>query len=238
MGGGYFVFERADIDTIQKHLKSEYDLARHEWEYYTELFNKQDNLYSIYFAIFAVVIGAIYYIITVNNKGTLFDNITLLQNQKLIICGLLAFLAITYMYLFVIMLGNSYYLIIYSEKAIVLKKLLNHFLGVNIYIWETDFMSIIQSTENIITKGYINVNMFKMVYAILLYLSIEIPLCILWYVVNGRGVLLYVYMFLVIGASVLLAYDWLIMWWRLPKHYRKVLSNLYLEKLCIRGRDH
>lgn len=48
---------------IIESLKSEYDLARHEWEYYTDLFNKQDNLYSIYFAIFAVIIAAIYYII-------------------------------------------------------------------------------------------------------------------------------------------------------------------------------
>lgn len=80
-----------DKDKIVEYLKSEYDLARHEWEYYTELFNRQDNLYSIYFAIFAVIIGAIYYIIQVNNKDTLFDNITLLHNQKMIICGLIIF---------------------------------------------------------------------------------------------------------------------------------------------------
>jgi multisubunit Na+/H+ antiporter MnhF subunit len=89
-----------DKDKIIEFLKSEYDLARHEWEYYTELFNRQDNLYSIHFAIFAVIIGAIYYIIQVNNKDTLFDNITLLHNQKMIICGLIIFLAVTYIYIY------------------------------------------------------------------------------------------------------------------------------------------
>lgn len=105
-----------DKGIIIECLKSEYDLARHEWEYYTDLFNRQDNLYSIYFAIFAVIIGAIYYIIQVNNKDALFDNIALLHNPKMIICGLIVFLAVTYMYLFIIMMGNSYYLIIYSKK--------------------------------------------------------------------------------------------------------------------------
>lgn len=42
-------------------LQDEYKIARHEWEYYTDLFNKQDNLYSIYFAIFAIAISGIYY---------------------------------------------------------------------------------------------------------------------------------------------------------------------------------
>ena len=41
-----------------------------------------------------------YYIIQVNNKDTLFDNITLLHNQKMIICGLIIFLAVTYIYIY------------------------------------------------------------------------------------------------------------------------------------------
>ena len=215
-------------------LKSEYDLARHEWEYYTDLFNKQDNLYSIYFAIFAVIIAAIYYIIQVNNKDTLFDNLFLLHNQKMIICGLIIFLAVTYMYLFIIMMGNSYYLIIYSEKVIILEKSLNYFLNKHIFIWEKDFMAKIQSKDNVLTKGYLNVNMLKMVFAIILYCVVEIPLCMLWYSVVGKENLFFWYVIIVVIVSLFLVYDWIIMWWRLPKHYREELETIYKKALNIR----
>ena len=223
-----------DRDKIIESLKSEYDLARHEWEYYTDLFNKQDNLYSIYFAIFAIIIGAIYYIIQVNNKDTIFDNIVLLSNQKIIICGLIIFLATTYMYLFIIMMGNSYYLIIYSEKIIVLEKSLNFFLNKNVFIWETNFMSIIQSKENVFTKGYLNVNMLKMVFAIALYCTVEVPLVILWHSIVGSTHSFYIYIVILICVSLFLMYNWIIMWWRLPKHYRTQLEKLYKNKLNIR----
>lgn len=221
-------------DKIIESLKSEYDLSRHEWEYYTDLFNKQDNLYSIYFAIFAVIIAAIYYIIQVNNDKTIFDNIVLLHNQKTIICGLIIFLAITYMYLFIIMMGNSYYLIIYSEKAVVLEKVLNYYLDKKVFIWETEFMSIIQSKDNVFTEGYLNVNMLKMVFAVALYCTVEIPLCILWYSIIGCGILFYIYIIIMMVISLFLMYNWIIMWWRLPKHYRKELEKLYKNKLNIR----
>lgn len=223
-----------DKNKIIELLKSEYDLARHEWEYYTELFNRQDNLYSIYFAIFAVIIGAIYYIIQVNNKDTLFDNITLMNNQKMIICGLIIFLAATYMYLFIIMMGNSYYLIIYSEKVIVLEKSLNFFLDKNVFIWERDFMAKIQSKDNVFTKGYLNVNMLKMVFAIILYCVVEIPLCMLWYSVVGKNYMFYSYAIIITIVSLFLVYDWIVMWWRLPQHYRKELETIYKNRLNIR----
>lgn len=222
-----------DRNIIIQSLKSEYDLARHEWEYYTDLFNKQDNLYSIYFAIFAVIIGAIYYIIQVNNEGTIFDNIILLHNQKAIICGLIIFLAITYMYLFIIMMGNSYYLIIYSEKIIVLEKVLNYYLNKKVFIWETEFMSTIQSKDNVCTKGYLNVNMLKMVFAVALYCTVEVPLCILWYSIIGYEILFYIYIIVVSIISLFLMYNWIVMWWKLPKHYRKELENLYKNKLNV-----
>lgn len=195
-------------------LKSEYDLARHEWEYYTDLFNKQDNLYSIYFAIFAIIIGAIYYIIHVNNENTLFDNITLLHNQKTIICGLIVFLAITYMYF-------------------VLEKTLNYFLDKKVFVWETNFMSTIQSKDNVFTKGYLNVNILKMVFAIALYCTVEVPLCILWYFIIGYEIPFFVYIAIVTGVSLFLMYNWIIIWWRLPKYYRKELKKLYKNKLNI-----
>ena len=37
-------------DVLQELLKSEYDLAKHECEYYTQEFNKQDTVYGVYFA--------------------------------------------------------------------------------------------------------------------------------------------------------------------------------------------
>lgn len=224
----------SDNNKIIEFLKSEYDLARHEWEYYTELFNRQDNLYSIYFAIFAIIIGAIYYIIQVNNKDTLFDSLILYHNQRMIICGLIIFLAVAYMYLFIIMMGNSYYLIIYSEKVIVLEKSLNVFLNKHIFIWEKDFMAKIQSKDNIFTKGYLNVNMLKMVFAIILYCVVEIPLCILWYSIVGNINFFYCYVAIISLLSLFLVYDWLVMWWRLPSHYRNELEKIYENRLNIR----
>lgn len=226
--------ESGNRDRIIELLKSEYDLARHEWEYYTELFNRQDNLYSIYFAIFAVIIGAIYYIIQVNNKDVLFDNIVLLHNQKLIICGLIIFLAVTYMYLFIIIMGNSYYLIIYSEKIIILEKALNYFLNKKVFIWETDFMARIQSKDNLFTNGYVNVNMIKMVFAFALYFIVEIPLCILWYAIIENMKMFYGYIIIISIISLFLMYNWVIMWWRLPKHYRKELETIYKNRLNLR----
>lgn len=207
-------------------LHEEYKIARHEWEYYTELFNKQDNLYSIFFAIFAVVIGAIYYIIRANNQ-IIFENMTLNANQRILIAGLIIFLAITYMYLFVIVMGNSYYLIIYSEKIIAIEKVMNKLLGRKVLFWETDFMSIIQSTQNIFTKGYLNVNYLKLFYAIALYVAIEVPLAILWYIIFGKGVIAYLYIAIVLVLSLLMLVNWLNMWLSLPKYYRIKLEGIY-----------
>lgn len=221
------------VDKNIELLKNEYDLARHEYEYYTDLFNKQDNLYSVYFAIFAIIIGTINYIFEVTDENSIINNIILLYDKKLLVCGLIIFLAVTYMYLFVIMLGNSYYLIIYSEKIIILEKVLNCFITKNIFIWETDFMAKIQSKDNCFTKGYLNVNLIKMIFAIILYLVVEIPLCLLWYLIVGYTWLFYLYIFILISISLFLMYDWIIMWWRLPKHYREELRKLYNNKLNI-----
>lgn len=207
-------------------LHEEYKIARHELEYYTELFNKQDNLYSIYFAIFAVVIGAIYYVIKENNV-VVFENMALNFNQKLLIAGLIIFLAITYMYLFVIVMGNSYYLIIYSEKIIVIEKKLNQLLGKKILFWESDFMSVVQSTQNIFTKGYLNVNILKLFYAIALYVAVELPLGAVWFFVFEKSILSYTYIGSVMIISLFLLRNWLIMWIRLPKHYREKLNKVY-----------
>lgn len=132
------------------------------------------------------------------------------------------------------MMGNSYYLIIYSEKVIVLEKSLNYFLNKNIFIWEKNFMAKIQSKDNVFTKGYLNVNMLKMAFATILYCVVEIPLCILWYSIIGKNSLFYCYVIIVSIISLFLVYDWIVMWWKLPKHYRKELETIYKNRLNIR----
>lgn len=132
------------------------------------------------------------------------------------------------------MMGNSYYLIIYSEKVIVLEKSLNYFLNKNIFIWEKDFMAKIQSKDNVFTKGYLNVNMLKMAFATILYCVVEIPLCTLWYSIIGKNSLFYCYVIIVSIISLFLVYDWIVMWWKLPKHYGKELETIYKNRLNIR----
>ncbi len=226
--------DSSDRDKIIEYLKNEYDLAKHEWKYYTDLSHKQDHLYSIYFAVFAVMIGAIYYIIQINNKDSIFDDLILMHYQRMIICGLIIFLAVTYMYLFIMKMGSSYDFILYREKVIIFEKSLNYFMTKNIFIWETEFMSKIQSKDHVFTKGYFNVNMIKMIFAVVLYGVIEIPLCILWHVVVGNVPAFYVYIIILIIISLFLLYDWFVMCWRLPAYYRKELKKIYKKKLKMR----
>ena len=74
-------------DVLQELLKSEYDLAKHECKYYTQEFNKQDTVYGVYFAVFSVVIGAIYKIAETNNDQLELTNLAVILNQKIIIGG-------------------------------------------------------------------------------------------------------------------------------------------------------
>ena len=111
-------------DVLQELLKSEYDLAKHECEYYTQEFNKQDTVYGVYFAVFSVVIGAIYKIAETNNDQLELTNLAVILNQKIIIGGMILFLAFAYIYVFLVIMGNSYYLILYSEKIMVLERII------------------------------------------------------------------------------------------------------------------
>ena len=95
-------------DVLQELLKSEYDLAKHECEYYTQEFNKQDTVYGVYFAVFSVVIGAIYKIAETNNDQLELTNLAVILNQKIIIGGMILFLAFAYIYVFLVIMGNSY----------------------------------------------------------------------------------------------------------------------------------
>ena len=101
-------------EAIQKMLKSEYDLAKRECEYYTQEFNKQDTIYGVYFAVFSVVVGAIYKIAETNNDQLQLANLAVVLNQKIIIGGMVLFLAFAYIYVFLVIMGNSYYLILYA----------------------------------------------------------------------------------------------------------------------------
>ena len=138
-------------DVLQELLKSEYDLAKHECEYYTQEFNKQDTVYGVYFAVFSVVIGAIYKIAETNNDQLELTNLAVILNQKIIIGGMILFLAFAYIYVFLVIMGNSYYLILYSEKIMVLERILNHYLDKKIFVWESCVMEQIQTS---VYKGY------------------------------------------------------------------------------------
>ena len=68
-------------EAIQKMLKSEYDLAKRECEYYTQEFNKQDTIYGVYFAVFSVVVGAIYKIAETNNDQLQLANLAVYSGK-------------------------------------------------------------------------------------------------------------------------------------------------------------
>lgn len=224
-------------ELLQKLLKSEYDLAKHECEYYTQEFNKQDTIYGVYFAVFSVVVGAIYKIAETNNDQLQLTNLAVILNQKIIIGGMILFLAFAYMYVFLVIMGNSYYLILYSEKIIVLERMLNHYLDKKIFIWESCIMEQIQSPQNKFTEGYFNVNLLKGAAAVVLYIIVEAILGILWNLTFDN---FFVTLFYCVTLGFLSGYifvNWLKMWRRLPEYYKSYFTNLYENNLQIKLED-
>lgn len=224
-------------ELLQKLLKSEYDLAKHECEYYTQEFNKQDTIYGVYFAVFSVVVGAIYKIAETNNDQLQLTNLAVILNQKIIIGGMILFLAFAYMYVFLVIMGNSYYLILYSEKIIVLERMLNHYLDKKIFIWESYIMEQIQSPQNKFTEGYFNVNLLKGAAAVGLYIIVEVILGILWNLTFDN---FFVTLFYCVALGFLSGYifaNWLKMWRRLPEYYKSYFTNLYENNLQIKLED-
>ena len=141
-----------------------------------------NTIYGVYFAVFSVVVGAIYKIAETNNDQLQLANLAVVLNQKIIIGGMVLFLAFAYIYVFLVIMGNSYYLILYSGKIIALEKMMNHFLEKEIFIWESYIMDKIQSPQNRFTKGYFNVNILKGAIAVVLYIVVEVILGIIWLV--------------------------------------------------------
>lgn len=68
---------------------------------------------------FSVVVGAIYKIAETNNDQLQLANLAVVLNQKIIIGGMVLFLAFAYIYVFLVIMGNSYYLILYKLKKII-----------------------------------------------------------------------------------------------------------------------
>lgn len=224
-------------ELLQKLLKSEYDLAKHECEYYTQEFNKQDTIYGVYFAVFSVVVGAIYKIAETNNDQLQLTNLAVILNQKIIIGGMILFLAFAYMYVFLVIMGNSYYLILYSEKIIVLERMLNHYLDKKIFIWESCIMEQIQSPQNKFTEGYFNVNLLKGAAAVVLYIIVEVILGILWNLTFDN---FFVTLFYCVTLGILSRFifaNWLKMWRHLPEYYKSYFTNLYENNLQIKLED-
>lgn len=224
-------------DVLQELLKSEYDLAKHECEYYTQEFNKQDTVYGVYFAVFSVVIGAIYKIAETNNDQLELTNLAVILNQKIIIGGMILFLAFAYIYVFLVIMGNSYYLILYSEKIMVLERILNHYLDKKIFVWESCVMEQIQSFQNKRTAGYFNINLLKGAAAVLLYIIVEVLLGILWGLTFDNFIVALVYYVTLFVLSALILVNWLIMWKNLPEYYKNSFIAIYEEKLQIYLKD-
>lgn len=222
-------------DRIVDFLKIEYDEAKSEHQYYAEQISRQDTLFNVYFTIFSIAMAVICNVIQINNKAVLLKDVILSRDQKVLVSGMCVLLGVLCAHLFTIISGNTYYLMVFEEKIAVLEKVLNNYLGKDVFIWETHFMSDIQSKNNVFHSGCMNVNYIKMFFAIILYFIIETLLSvILYYAV--KTVALY---FIPVIASITLFVlgNWIIMWWNLPKYCKNKLESLYQEKLGITIKD-
>lgn len=206
-------------------------------EYYTQEFNKQDTIYGVYFAVFSVVVGAIYKIAETNNDQLQLANLAVVLNQKIIIGGMVLFLAFAYIYVFLVIMGNSYYLILYSGKIIALEKMMNHFLEKEIFIWESYIMDKIQSPQNRFTKGYFNVNILKGAIAVVLYIVVEVILGIIWSLIFDDFIVTLIYCVAFGSLSGFVLMNWLKMWIHLPEYYKSCFIDLYKNKLQIKSED-
>lgn len=205
--------------------------------YYTQEFNKQDTIYGVYFAVFSVVVGAIYKIAETNNDQLQLANLAVVLNQKIIIGGMVLFLAFAYIYVFLVIMGNSYYLILYSGKIIALEKMMNHFLEKEIFIWESYIMDKIQSPQNRFTKGYFNVNILKGAIAVVLYIVVEVILGIIWSLIFDDFIVTLIYCVAFGSLSGFVLMNWLKMWIHLPEYYKSCFIDLYKNKLQIKSED-
>lgn len=217
-------------EKIISFFKSEYDSAKAESRYYAEQINKQETFFNIYFAIFSIALGIIYKIVMINNEDVPFNCIELQGYQKKMVWMICLLLSLFGTYLFATMSGNSYYLMIFGEKVSVLEKILNYYLGENIFVWESCFMSNIQSRKNVIKTGCIKINYLKMVFAILIYLLVQ---TILLFVVYYTVKVVVIYIIFVGCVSVVAWGNWILMWWRVPKYCKNQLEHMYKEKLEI-----
>ncbi len=119
-------------------------------------------------------------------------------------------------------------------KIIVLEKCLNYYLGKKAYIWETEFMSKIQSKDNVLKKGCLNVNYIKAILAFLQYVIIQAGLAVMWFDVNSVATVRYTYIGIVALTTVLIAFNWIRMWFVLPSYYRSELKKEYEKSLGIK----
>ena len=147
------------------------------------------------------------------------------------------FLAFAYIYVFLVIMGNSYYLILYSGKIIALEKMMNHFLEKEIFIWESYIMDKIQSPQNRFTKGYFNVNILKGAIAVVLYIVVEVILGIIWSLIFDDFIVTLIYCVAFGSLSGFVLMNWLKMWIHLPEYYKSCFIDLYKNKLQIKSED-
>lgn len=212
-------------------LKAEYDGAKVERQYYAELINKQDASFNAFFAIFSIVMTLIYNAIQINNKDVFLENLLLSVDQKIIISAMCLLIGVLYIYLFVALSSSVYYLILFGEKIAVLEKVLNIYLGKELFVWETYIMSRLQSKDNVHSAGFLNVNYFKFVFVVILYLIVEAFISVvLCYTVKTVA---YLFVPVVALITLIVFCNWIMMYWKFPEYCKKTMEVLYEDKLGI-----
>lgn len=141
-------------------LKLEYDYAKKDLFYYTEKFNKSDNISSISVSILGLLL-TIYE--TMKSDKMPIDN-----NIKII--GIF-FLSIISTYTFAMTLGSLYYLILNSARLRYLENKINEILGKDVLNWENYVMIKIHKVDNFFLDGgkMINVNHIKAMFFMIIH---------------------------------------------------------------------
>lgn len=92
-------------------------------------------------------------------------------------------------------------------------------------------MSRLQSKDNIYSAGFLNVNYLKFVFAVILYLIVEVLISVvLCYTVKTVAC----FFIPVVALITLIVFcNWIIMYWKFPEYCKKTMEGLYEDKLGI-----
>ncbi len=219
-----------------EYIEKEYELAKNEYKFYAEQFNKQENLYSLFFSVASILLGLLF-IINPDSNDILTQIISFLSRYRYIPAGMILYITVTYAYFFTVMMGNSYYLVLYSEKIVVLEKIINHYADKDILIWERKIMSDVQSTNNTIKGRYINVNILKIVFVAIQYICIQLILGTAFSLVVKPDISPWYCAVIALLIPLFLLWQFYVIWHDLPGMYRKEFRDIYEKQLGIKLKE-